>query len=96
LAGADRYLTAAAVAHRIATSTTTNQSVMFEATGTDFADALAASNAAAQLHAAVLLTNGAQQRPATADALRDGRGQRPGGQRGGPSHHRLSHAPIRF
>jgi uncharacterized delta-60 repeat protein len=54
LAGTDRFFTAQAVANRI------SPSVLLEATGTDFPDALAAGVAAAQGHGAVLLTHGSQ------------------------------------
>jgi hypothetical protein len=65
LAGADRFATAVAVADQ----GLANPSTVFEATGLDFPDALSAAVAAAGQHAAVLLTDGPVQDPATAGYL---------------------------
>jgi len=64
LAGTDRFSTATAIANALG-----NPSVILEATGTDFADALSAGAAAAKAGGAVLLTNGSTQSPATAAYL---------------------------
>ncbi|MGH3524396.1 MAG: cell wall-binding repeat-containing protein, partial [Mycobacterium sp.] len=59
--GSDRFATAAAIADQLGDPTT-----VFEATGLDFPDALAAGPAAITSDGAILLTNGTQQAPATA------------------------------
>lgn len=64
IAGADRYATAVAVAQALG-----NPSMIFEATGADFADALAGVPAAIKDHGAILLTDGYSQSPATAAYL---------------------------
>jgi hypothetical protein len=64
IAGTDRYATAVAIAGVIG-----NVSTFFEASGTNFPDALSAVPAAVALHGAILLTNGAAQVPATAAYL---------------------------
>jgi putative cell wall-binding protein len=58
--GADRYATAVAVAGALG-----DPSTVLLATGTNFPDALAAGPAAAQVHGAILLTNGSTMPPAT-------------------------------
>lgn len=60
IAGTDRYATAVAIAGVIGNPTT-----FFEASGTNFPDALSAVPAAIASHAAILLTNGPAQTPAT-------------------------------
>ncbi|HZQ56819.1 MAG TPA: cell wall-binding repeat-containing protein [Acidimicrobiales bacterium] len=65
LAGADRFETAAVVAAQGLGSPTT----VFVTTGTAFADALVSGVAAAAVHGAVLLTNGASVPAATAQYL---------------------------
>lgn len=62
--GASRYETAVLVAKAL-----DDPDVLLEATGTGFADALAAGAAAAETGGAVLLTNGSQQAPETAAYL---------------------------
>lgn len=64
IAGADRFATAVAIADRLQART------VFVTTGTDFADALAAGAAAAQVSGAVVLTAGDRLPSATADYLR--------------------------
>jgi ell wall binding domain 2 (CWB2) len=64
IAGVDRYATAVQVANVIG-----NPGAILEASGVDFPDALSAGPAAAALHGAVLLTNGAVQSSATATYL---------------------------
>ncbi|MEN3272214.1 MAG: hypothetical protein V7636_975 [Actinomycetota bacterium] len=64
VAGANRFETAAMIAEQLKAP-----QVILEATGTTFADALAAGAAAAQIGAAVLLTDGATQSVATARYL---------------------------
>jgi len=64
IAGPDRFATAVAIAAALG-----NPRTVLEADGQDFADALAAGPAAAALHGAVLLTNGATQSGATAAYL---------------------------
>jgi putative cell wall-binding protein len=64
IAGPDRFATATAIAGELG-----NPSTVFEADGLNFADALAAGPAAATVHGAVLLTNGASQSSATAAYL---------------------------
>ncbi|MHB8467462.1 MAG: cell wall-binding repeat-containing protein [Acidimicrobiales bacterium] len=60
LSGSDRYATAVKIAEALGSPST-----VIEATGHGFADALAAGPAASSAHAAILLTDGAQQAPAT-------------------------------
>jgi putative cell wall-binding protein len=62
--GDDRFATAVAIAGVLG-----NPSTVLEATGTDFADALAAGPAASIAQGVVLLTNGDQQASATASYL---------------------------
>jgi subtilisin family serine protease len=62
--GDDQFATAVAIAEELG-----NPSTIFEATGLGFADALSAVPAAIQLHAAIVLTDGTNQAPATADYL---------------------------
>jgi putative cell wall binding repeat protein len=62
--GADRYATAVAIAHQLG-----DPSTVFEATGLNFPDALAAGPAAVVTGGAILLTAGAKQSPATAAYL---------------------------
>jgi predicted outer membrane repeat protein len=62
--GMNQYATATAIAAQLG-----NPSVVFEATGLNFADALSAVPAAVNLHGAILLTNGNQQAPETAAYL---------------------------
>lgn len=62
--GANQYSTATAIAERLG-----YPSVVFEATGSNFADALSAVPAAVNAHGAILLTNGNQQAPETAAYL---------------------------
>jgi putative cell wall-binding protein len=64
LAGSDRFATAVAVADALGDPTT-----VFEATGLNFPDALAGGPAAILAGAAILLTNGSVQSPATAAYL---------------------------
>lgn len=64
LAGADEYATAVDIAEQLG-----NPSTVFEATGTDFYDALSAVPAAIKEHAAILLTDGPNQAPETAAYL---------------------------
>jgi putative cell wall-binding protein len=64
VAGADRYATAVAIAGVMGNPTT-----VFEASGTNFPDALSAVPAAVALHGAILLTNGAAQAAATSAYL---------------------------
>lgn len=63
--GTDRYETAAIIAD----NGLRNPSRLFEASGTDFADALSAGASAASRRGAVLLTAGSRQAKATADYL---------------------------
>lgn len=63
-AGADRYGTAVAIANALG-----NPSTIFEATGVNFPDALAAGAAAAKANAAVLLTNDSSQSPTTSSYI---------------------------
>ncbi|HWW53152.1 MAG TPA: cell wall-binding repeat-containing protein, partial [Acidimicrobiales bacterium] len=63
--GATRYDTAVIIADQ----GLGNPTSIFEATGLDFADALSGGAAAAKAHAAILLTNGTSQAPATAAYL---------------------------
>ena len=60
IAGADRYTTAVAIAGAMG-----NPPTVFEASGTNFPDALSAVPAAVAMHGAILLTNGAAQVAAT-------------------------------
>jgi putative cell wall-binding protein len=60
VAGTDRYETAVAIAGVMGNPTT-----VFEASGTNFPDALSAVPAAVATHGAILLTDGASQTPAT-------------------------------
>ena len=62
--GADRYATAVAIAHQLG-----DPSTVFEATGLNFPDAMAAGPAAVETGGAILLTAGAKQSPATAAYL---------------------------
>jgi hypothetical protein len=62
--GADRYATAVAIAHELG-----DPSTVFEATGLNFPDALAAGPAAVKAGGAILLTAGPKQAPATAAYL---------------------------
>jgi hypothetical protein len=64
LAGADRFATAVAIAQAIGDPTT-----IFEATGLNFPDALAAVPAAVNKSGAILLTNGATAAPETQQYL---------------------------
>jgi putative cell wall-binding protein len=64
LAGTDRFATAVAIAGALGDPTT-----VFEATGLNFPDALAGGPAAITSSAAILLTNGSTQAPATAAYL---------------------------
>ncbi|MGO8860254.1 MAG: cell wall-binding repeat-containing protein [Acidimicrobiales bacterium] len=64
VAGSDAYATAVAIAEQLG-----NPSTLFEATGTNFADALSAVPAAIQAHGAILLTDGSAQAPETATYL---------------------------
>jgi hypothetical protein len=64
VAGTDAYGTAVAIAGQLG-----DPSTIFEATGTNFADALSAVPAAIQAHGAILLTDGATQAPETAAYL---------------------------
>lgn len=64
VAGSDEFATAVDVAELLG-----NPSTVFEATGTDFADALSAGPAAIKSHGAILLTDGNQQAPETASYL---------------------------
>jgi hypothetical protein len=64
LAGSDEYATAIAIAQQLG-----NPSIIFEATGLTFPDALSAVPAAVQTHAAILLTDGSTQDPETAAYL---------------------------
>jgi putative cell wall-binding protein len=64
LAGTDRFATAVAIADALGDPTT-----VFEATGLNFPDALAGGPAAITSSAAILLTNGSTQAPATAAYL---------------------------
>jgi hypothetical protein len=61
IAGADRYQTAVDIAQAIGSPT-----VVFEADGSNFPDALSAGSAAIAAHGAILLTDGATQVPETA------------------------------
>jgi hypothetical protein len=63
-AGADEYATAVDIAQQLG-----NPSVIFEATGLNFYDALSAVPAAIKQHAAILLTNGTAQASETAAYL---------------------------
>lgn len=63
--GTDRFATAVAIAGQLGDPTT-----VFEATGLDFPDALAAGPAAITAGGAILLTNGTQQAPTTAAYLK--------------------------
>jgi hypothetical protein len=60
IAGADRFATAVAIADAMG-----DPSTVFEASGTDFPDALSAVPAAIATHGAIMLTNGAAQSSAT-------------------------------
>jgi hypothetical protein len=62
--GSDAYATAVAIAEQLG-----NPSTLFEATATNFADALSAVPAAIQAHGAILLTDGSTQAPETAAYL---------------------------
>lgn len=64
LFGADRYATAVAIMGALG-----NPSLVFEATGLNFPDALAAGPAAIVKGAGILLTNGSSQAPETASYL---------------------------
>jgi putative cell wall-binding protein len=64
LAGSDRFATAVSIADALGDPTT-----VFEATGLNFPDALAGGPAAIMSGAAILLTNGSTQAPATAAYL---------------------------
>jgi len=64
VAGADRYATAVAIAGVMGNPTT-----VFEASGTNFPDALSAVPAAVATHGAILLTDGAAQAAATSAYL---------------------------
>jgi|HubBroStandDraft_1064217.scaffolds.fasta_scaffold27878_2 hypothetical protein len=64
VAGADEYATAVAIAQQLG-----NPSVIFEATGLNFPDALSAVPAAVEQSAAILLTDGTTQAPETATYL---------------------------
>jgi putative cell wall-binding protein len=64
VSGSDQYATAVAIAHQLG-----DPSTVFEATGLSFADALSAVPAAIKEHAAILLTEGKHQAPATAAYL---------------------------
>jgi putative cell wall-binding protein len=64
VAGSDAYATAVAIAGQLG-----DPSTVFEATATNFADALSAVPAAIQAHGAILLTDGSTQAPETADYL---------------------------
>jgi hypothetical protein len=64
VAGTDRYATAVAIAGVMGNPTT-----VFEASGTNFPDALSAVPAAVATHGAILLTNGATQAATTATYL---------------------------
>jgi putative cell wall-binding protein len=64
ISGADRFATAVAVADQMGDPTT-----VFEATGTNFPDALAGGPAAIKTGGVILLTNGATQSTATAAYL---------------------------
>jgi hypothetical protein len=64
VSGSDQYATAVAIAHQLGDPAT-----IFEATGLSFADALSAVPAAIKEHAAILLTAGSHQAPATAAYL---------------------------
>ena len=64
IAGTDRYETAVRIAVRLGSPTT-----VLEATGTGFADALAAGPGATAVNGAILLTNGSSQAPATLSYL---------------------------
>jgi putative cell wall-binding protein len=64
IAGADRYATAVAIAGAMGNPTT-----VFEASGTNFPDALSAVPAAVALHGAILLTNGSVQAATTSAYL---------------------------
>ena len=64
VAGADRYATAVAIAGAMGNPTT-----VFEASGTNFPDALSAVPAAVALHGAIVLTNGSAQAAATSTYL---------------------------
>jgi putative cell wall-binding protein len=64
VSGSDRFGTAVAIADAMGDPTT-----VFEASGAGFPDALSAVPAAIKQHAAILLTNGSAQAPATATYL---------------------------
>ena len=64
VAGPDAYATAVAIAGQLG-----NPSTVFEATATNFADALSADPAVIQAHGAILLTDGSTQAPETASYL---------------------------
>jgi parallel beta-helix repeat protein len=68
-AGDDEYATAVDVAQAIATTGWGRVTTVFEATGTNFYDALSAVPAAIKEHGAILLTDGAIQAPETAAYL---------------------------
>lgn len=65
VAGTDRYATAVAIAAAMGNPTT-----VFEASGTNFPDALSAVPAAVAVHGAILLTNGSTPAAATTAYLR--------------------------
>jgi outer membrane protein assembly factor BamB len=64
VAGSDSYATAVAIAGQLG-----DPSTVFEATATNFADALSAVPAAIKAHGAILLTDGSTQAPETATYL---------------------------
>jgi hypothetical protein len=64
VAGSDAYATAVAIAGQLG-----DPSTVFEATATNFADALSADPAVIQAHGAILLTDGSTQAPETASYL---------------------------
>ena len=68
-AGIDEYATAVDLANAIATTSWGTPSIIFEATGLYFFDALSAGPAAIKEHAAILLTDGSTQSPETAAYL---------------------------
>ncbi len=69
-AGPDRYATAVAIAEQ----GLHDPSTVFEATGTNFPDAVAAGAAAAAVHGAILLTDGSEPAPETTAYLKAHRG----------------------
>ncbi len=64
ISGADRFGTATAIADALG-----DPGTVFEASGSDFPDALSAVPAAIAAHGAIVLTNGSAQSPATAAYL---------------------------